>query len=226
MRLHVAEDGQAAAMPNAVQRAVGPRRPRAAGSGAFFEVEVRTTAEGGPAGDDRLAEALESGQVAGRAQVNIMMKDLIPVRSALRTRPAAGTGAAGVYGVRSGLLRSLHLFSAFQVAGRRPAPAGGGRRVCHGAPATSAPVDHASRASGGRTVRPPRRDIREQRRELNGRVDTLAKELNDRIESFAADVSKRFDDVKRELAELRERMAKLEGSLEGFLTGRRDRDVA
>ena len=79
---------------------------------------------------------------------------------------------------------------------------------------------------GGRTVRPPRRDIREQRRELNGRVDTLAKELNDRIESFAADVSKRFDDVKRELAELRERMAKLEGSLEGFLTGRRDRDVA
>ena len=27
--------------------------------------------------------------------------------------------------------------------------AGGGPRVCHGAPATSAPVDHASRASGG-----------------------------------------------------------------------------
>ena len=73
-------------------------------------------------------------------------------------------------------------------------------------------------------MRPPRRDIREQRRELNGRVDTLAKELNDRIESFAADVSKRFDDGKRELAELRERMAKLEGSLEGCLTGRRDRD--
>ena len=35
------------------------------------------------------------------------------------------------------------------------APAGGGRRVCHGAPATSAPVDHASRASWGRTVRLP-----------------------------------------------------------------------
>ncbi len=32
---------------------------------------------------------------------------------------------------------------------------GGGRRVCHGAPATSAPVDHASRASWGRTARPP-----------------------------------------------------------------------
>lgn len=60
-----------------------------------------------------------------------------------------------------------------------------------------------------------RRDIREQRRELNGR-----------IESFAAAVNKRSDDVKHELAELRERMAKLEGSLEGFLAGRRDRDVA
>ena len=32
---------------------------------------------------------------------------------------------------------------------------GGGRRVCHGAPATSAPVDHASRASWGRTARLP-----------------------------------------------------------------------
>ena len=48
-------------------------------------------------------------------------------------------------------------------AGRRGAylllgggrPPGGGRRVCHGAPATSAPVDHASRASWGRTARPP-----------------------------------------------------------------------
>ena len=38
------------------------------------------------------------------------------------------------------------------------APAGGGRRVCHGAPATSAPVDHASRTGWGRTVRlPPQR---------------------------------------------------------------------
>ena len=38
-----------------------------------------------------------------------------------------------------------------------PPPAGGGRRVCHGAPATSAPVDHASRTGLGRTVRLPRR---------------------------------------------------------------------
>ena len=34
-------------------------------------------------------------------------------------------------------------------------PLGGGRRVCHGAPATSAPVDHASRTGWGRTVRLP-----------------------------------------------------------------------
>ena len=44
-------------------------------------------------------------------------------------------------------------------AGRPPRPratefgARGGRRVCHGAPATSAPVDHACRT--GWTVRPP-----------------------------------------------------------------------
>ena len=37
-----------------------------------------------------------------------------------------------------------------------PGSRGGGRRVCHGAPATSAPVDHASRTGWGRTVRLPR----------------------------------------------------------------------
>ena len=56
-----------------------------------------------------------------------------------------------------------------------------------------------------------RRDIREQRRELNSCID-----------SFADDVNKRFDDMKRELAQLRERMAKVEGSLEGFRAARRD----
>ena len=56
-----------------------------------------------------------------------------------------------------------------------------------------------------------RRDIREQ----GARIGALAQEMN-----------KRFDEVNRELAEMRERMAKLEGSLEGFLAGRRDRDVA
>ena len=61
-------------------------------------------------------------------------------------------------------------------------------------------------------------DLREQRREFNGRIDGLNKRFDD--------VNKRFDDVNRELADLRERMAKLEGSLDGFLAGRRDRNIA
>ena len=56
-----------------------------------------------------------------------------------------------------------------------------------------------------------RADIREHRRDLA---------------ALARDMAKRFDEVNRELADLRERIAKLEGSLEGFLAGRRDRDVA
>lgn len=63
-----------------------------------------------------------------------------------------------------------------------------------------------------------RLDIRELRRDLNQRIDKtekrideLAKDINKRFD----DVNKRFDDVNRELAGQRERMAKLEGSLEG-----------
>jgi len=54
----------------------------------------------------------------------------------------------------------------------------------------------------------------------------LRRELNGRIDALARDMSERFDQINRELADQRERMAKLEGSLEGFLAGRRDRDVA
>ena len=36
----------------------------------------------------------------------------------------------------------------------------------------------------------------------------------------------RFDENGRQIGDLRERMAKLEGALEGFLAGRRDRDAA
>ena len=39
-------------------------------------------------------------------------------------------------------------------------------------------------------------------------------------------LDKRFDGVARDIADLRERMARLEGALEGFLAGRRDRDAA
>jgi len=46
------------------------------------------------------------------------------------------------------------------------------------------------------------------------------------LRDLRRDVNKRFDDVVRDIADLRERMAKLEGALEGFLAGRRDRDAA
>lgn len=52
------------------------------------------------------------------------------------------------------------------------------------------------------------------------RVDLrgLRREMND----LAGSMNERFDQVNRELADLRERMARLEGSLDG----RRDRDAA
>ena len=81
-----------------------------------------------------------------------------------------------------------------------------------------------------------RLDIRELRRELNGRIDAIAADVSKRFDGVDQrfgevnqrfdEVNKRFDGVYRELADLRERMAKLEGSLEGFLAGRRDRDAA
>ncbi len=63
------------------------------------------------------------------------------------------------------------------------------------------------------------------RSELVSRTDKLEKRL-DGIESRFDGVNKRFDGVTREIADLRERMAKLEGAIEGFLAGRRDRDAA
>ena len=58
--------------------------------------------------------------------------------------------------------------------------------------------------------------------ETNGRFA----ETNGRFDSLANDMNRRFDEVNRELADNRERMAKLEVSLDGFLAGRRDRDAA
>ncbi|MYD85147.1 MAG: hypothetical protein F4137_10210 [Acidobacteria bacterium] len=51
---------------------------------------------------------------------------------------------------------------------------------------------------------------------------TDLRKLNERLDA----VNSRFDTVLREIADLRERMAKMEGSLDGFLAGRRDRDAA
>ena len=56
-------------------------------------------------------------------------------------------------------------------------------------------------------------------RGFSERLDASIRGLHDRLD-------KRFDAVLREMADLRERMAKMEGSLEGFLAGRRDRDAA
>ena len=70
------------------------------------------------------------------------------------------------------------------------------------------------------------------RSELISRTDKLEKRFDgvekrfDGVEKRFDGVGKRFDGVIREIADLRERMARLEGALEGFLAGRRDRDAA
>ena len=67
-------------------------------------------------------------------------------------------------------------------------------------------------------------------RDFNERLDSTAKGFNERLDASIGDIhdrlDKRFDAVLREIGDLRERMAKMEGSLEGFLAGRRDRDAA
>ena len=68
---------------------------------------------------------------------------------------------------------------------------------------------------------------------MNGRIDDTTRQIAElraethrRFETLASDMHQGFDQVNRELGENRERMAKLEGSLDGFLAGRRDRDAA
>ena len=58
--------------------------------------------------------------------------------------------------------------------------------------------------------------------EVNKRFDAMNQDVSKRFDG----VNKRFDETIREIAEQRERMARLEGSLDGFLAGRRDRDAA
>jgi len=65
-------------------------------------------------------------------------------------------------------------------------------------------------------------DIRDLRRDLNA----LRADMNKRLDNVNDSMNKRFDNVNGELADQRERMAKLEGALEGFLAGLRDRNVA
>ena len=58
-----------------------------------------------------------------------------------------------------------------------------------------------------------------------GELGAPTSDRSGRIETLASHVNARLDDVLRELAVLRERVAKLEGSVEGFLAGRRDGDT-
>lgn len=51
-------------------------------------------------------------------------------------------------------------------------------------------------------------------------------ETKRRFETLTNEMNQRFDQVNRELADNRERIEKLDVSLDGFLAGRRDRDAA
>ena len=62
--------------------------------------------------------------------------------------------------------------------------------------------------------------------QMNQRFDDVNESVNQRFDGVNDRVNRRFDAMSREFADLRERMARLEGALEGFIAGRRDRDVA
>ncbi len=63
------------------------------------------------------------------------------------------------------------------------------------------------------------------RNEFNTRFSALEKRFEN-IDRRFENIDRRFDEVARDNADLRERMAKLEGSLDGFLAGRRDPHAA
>ena len=78
-----------------------------------------------------------------------------------------------------------------------------------------------------------KRDMRDLRKEIRDEISGLRKEIRTEISDFRKEVHARFDGVNarfdavtREIGDLRERMAKLEGTLEGFVAGRRDRNAA
>ena len=69
-------------------------------------------------------------------------------------------------------------------------------------------------------------DVRKSIDDLQTEVGQRFDDTHKRLDNLNAEMNQRFDQVNRELGENRERMAKLEGALEGFLAGRRDRDAA
>ena len=76
--------------------------------------------------------------------------------------------------------------------------------------------------------------------DMNRRFETMNGEMNRRFESMNGEMNRRFDEVNKRfdtmnqrfdettllIGELRDRTGKLEGTLEGFLAGRPDRDAA
>jgi len=61
---------------------------------------------------------------------------------------------------------------------------------------------------------------------VNKRIDDTNQQVRDgnlRTETLATEMHQRFDQVHRDLAENRERMAKLEGAVTGFMSGQKVR---
>ncbi len=65
-------------------------------------------------------------------------------------------------------------------------------------------------------------NVDRQLSEVNARLNTTNTEMNRRFDTM----NQRFDETTLLIGELRDRTGKLEGTLEGFLAGRRDRDAA
>lgn len=69
-------------------------------------------------------------------------------------------------------------------------------------------------------------DVRKSLDDLKNDVGQRFDQTHKRLDNLNAEMNQRFDQVNHELADNRERMAKLEGTLEDFLAGRRDLDAA
>ena len=81
----------------------------------------------------------------------------------------------------------------------------------------------------GREFSSTNKRIDDLKSDTNNRMDETNSRIEDtnrRLDALRAEMHQGFEQMNRELGENRERMAKLEGALEGFLAGRRDRDAA
>ena len=136
------------------------RNPSAGSMARAVDVATVVAALGGPGLGQGLGEVVAPGnstcsiRSSARAAVHrrTLLLDRIP-----RPRGARGSRKAAALEV----VQTVPETSGTGISASSRTHNRGGRRVCHGAPATSAPVDHASRPGWGRTVRPPSRRGRE-----------------------------------------------------------------